>query len=110
MRLELRREYAGEHEQGAAGEIELADDEQEGQREGDHADRSHLLEHVEQIGRRQERVAREGEHEEEHDDADDDHVLAQQLERARDRRQRAARHGASQRGRALLRHCRTPPA
>ena len=54
-------------------------------------DRRHLLEHVEQVGRGQERVAREGEDEEEHDDADDDHVLAQQLERAGDRRQRAAR-------------------
>jgi hypothetical protein len=104
------RQHPGEHEQGAAGEVELADDEQEGQREGDHAHRRDLLEHVEQVGRRQERVAREGEHEEEDDDADDDHVLAQELDGARDRRQRAARDRAAQRGGALLRHCRTPLA
>jgi hypothetical protein len=108
--LELGREDAGEHEQRAAREVELAHDEQEGQREGHEADRRHLLEHVEQVGRRQERVAREREHEEEHDDADDDHVLAQELQRARDRRERVARDGALQRRRALVRHCRTPPA
>jgi hypothetical protein len=110
MRLQLGRQHPGEHEQRAAGEVELADDEQEGEREGHQPDRRHLLEHVEQVGRGQERVAREGEHEEEHDDADDDHVLAQQLEGAGDRGQRAARDGALQRGRAFLRHCRTPPA
>jgi hypothetical protein len=108
--LQLGREHPGENEQRAAGEVELADDEQEGQRERHHAHRRHLLEHIEQVGRGQEGVAREGEDEEEDDDADDDHVLAQELDRAGDRRQRTARDRAAQGCGAFLRHCRTPLA
>src|SRR5581483_3457237 len=87
------RDDPGEDEARADREVELADDQEQRQRDGDGAVGRARLEVVQQVDAREEVAGAERQDEEEREEDDDDRVLARGLEAAAERGARAERGG-----------------